>query len=339
MKRVLTLLCVLLLAAGCAKPAPSKAPAEPSSPAPAPAPASPAPQAEPSPLTEGPVYLLSQPEKPLWPGPAAVVVENSPQSRPQAGLAQADLVVEMLAESEITRFLALYWSTPAEQIGPVRSARTGTVAIAAAYGAPYAHSGGNNDALLQLRAWGGRNIDEIFGSGQYFTRSSAREAPHNLYSSTAQLNTAIAERKLEMKAPLVTARAKDAAMPATGGLQTAEIRWHRLHETAWQWDGKAYRRTDDGQAHTLEGGQPVTAANLVFLEVKGENNGPDLGWTLFTDQGGKATVLSAGTKWEGTWTLGPGGFALKPTAGKVPLPAPGLTWVHMITQESSFAVK
>jgi hypothetical protein len=287
-------------------------------------------------LTEGPVHLLAQPDKPLWPGPVAVVVENSPHSRPQIGLDQADMVVEMLAESEISRFLALYWSHPAAKIGPVRSARSTSMAVAKAYGAPYVHAGGSIEALRVLPSWGAMNLDEINGSGQYFNRTADREPPHNLYTTTALLGQAISDRDLDLAAPLVTPAAKAASFPADG-VKTADIAWHRLHASSWQWDATLYRRTDDGEAHLLADGQQIGAANLIFLDIVGENRGPDLGWTLFYNDGGKATVLSAGTKWEGSWTLEPGGFVLKPAEGtKVPLLAPGLTWVHLITQESSF---
>ncbi|MDB4894455.1 MAG: hypothetical protein JWN15_717, partial [Firmicutes bacterium] len=189
-KRSWHLLAIALLLTACTKsvsspPAPVAKPVEP------PVVEAPKPPA----LLAGPVYLLAKPEKPLWPGPAAVVVENSPQSRPQAGLNDADLVVEALSESEISRMLAFYWSKPAAKIGPVRSARSHTVTVAAAYGGAYAHAGGNDDALATLRQSAGtRNLDQIYGAEGYFWRSKDRVAPHNLYTSTKLLDQAIRER-------------------------------------------------------------------------------------------------------------------------------------------------
>jgi hypothetical protein len=50
----------------------------------------------------------------------AVILDNfSPDARPQAGLAQASMVYETLAEGGITRFLAVYLEQDAPMIGPV----------------------------------------------------------------------------------------------------------------------------------------------------------------------------------------------------------------------------
>ncbi|MDK2599385.1 DUF3048 domain-containing protein [Bacillus stercoris] len=55
--------------------------------------------------------------------PVAVVVNNHPKARPQSGLSKADIVIEALAEGQITRFLAIFQSQMPETVGPVRSAR------------------------------------------------------------------------------------------------------------------------------------------------------------------------------------------------------------------------
>lgn len=347
MKRLSILFVALLLVAGCSGsktsgPKPAQAGETPASPvsqtgAPRQAPAPP--PAEPT-LREGPIRLLPTPSQPLWAGPVAVVVENSPQARPQVGLQEADLVVELLAESEISRFLAFYWSNPVEKIGPVRSARIGLVAMAEAYHAPLAHAGANNDALAILQTqWGARDLDEIYGGTAFFWRSNDREPPHNLYTSTKLLDRAITVRKLAMKPVPTTERSASLPAPGVDGARVA-VRWHRLHQVRWEWKGDRYLRFEDGEPHLAESGQQLWAANLVFLNIKGVNNGPDLGWTLDFKSGGKATVLVAGHKWEGTWSLEDGGFVLKPANGaKAILLAPSTTWVHLITQESDFAIE
>lgn len=53
----------------------------------------------------------------------AVMVENSPESRPQSGLKDAGVVFEAVAEGGITRFVALYQEAQPDLIGPVRSIR------------------------------------------------------------------------------------------------------------------------------------------------------------------------------------------------------------------------
>ena len=56
--------------------------------------------------------------------PAAVVkIDNGSRARPQTGLNAADIVVEEEVEGGITRFAAIFHSTPSI-VGPVRSGRT-----------------------------------------------------------------------------------------------------------------------------------------------------------------------------------------------------------------------
>lgn len=348
MKRTLALtlaVVALVAAAGCSKPKPTTDPApQPQEQPQTQTPVTPAPEpAKPTDPIGGPIYLFEKPAKPLWDGPASVVIENSPGARPQAGLEQADMVIEALSESEVTRTLAFFWSTPVKKIGPVRSARTWLIDMADAYHAPFVHSGGSIAALVQLRdEWGPSNIDEINNAGGYFYRSSEREAPHNLYINTDLLSKVIADRKISMKSVPTTPRAPAGAAPATpsGQLITrVDIDWHKLHDVSWQWDGKAYKRSEDGGTpHNVESGT-ITVPNLVFLGVEGVNNGWELGWDLDYAPGGQATVVSGGQTWEGTWSLTDGGIALQPANGaKVPPLLPGQVWVHLITDESAFAL-
>ncbi len=52
-----------------------------------------------------------------------VMIENTPWARPQAGLSNAGVVFEAIAEGGITRFLALYQDTAPKNVGPIRSSR------------------------------------------------------------------------------------------------------------------------------------------------------------------------------------------------------------------------
>ncbi|KHE67054.1 DUF3048 domain-containing protein, partial [Halobacillus sp. BBL2006] len=49
----------------------------------------------------------------------AAMVNNHTKARPQSGLSQADIVYEVLAEGQITRFLALFHSQIPDTIGPI----------------------------------------------------------------------------------------------------------------------------------------------------------------------------------------------------------------------------
>ena len=116
-----------------------------------------------------------------------IMIENSTDARPQAGLSQAGVVFEAIAEGGITRFLTLFQDSTPDNIGPVRSARPYYLEWALGFDAAYAHVGGSPEALSDIRTWGVRDLDQFFNSGAYH-RISERAAPHNVYTSFATLN-------------------------------------------------------------------------------------------------------------------------------------------------------
>lgn len=122
----------------------------------------------------------------------AIMIENSPDARPQSGLKDSGIVFEAIAEGGITRFLALYQEQQPGLIGPVRSVRPYYIDWAAPFDASIAHIGGSYNAL-QSAQWTIKDIDQFFNAGAYW-RASDRYAPHNVYTSFERLN-ALNEQK------------------------------------------------------------------------------------------------------------------------------------------------
>lgn len=118
--------------------------------------------------------------------PFAVVIENSPDARPQSGYNKADVVYETLAEGGITRTLAIFQSQEANEIGPVRSARPYFIDWLSEYNAVFVHVGGSIDALDYISSAKIADLNQ-FNFGSYFWRSTARVAPHNVYTTTEKL--------------------------------------------------------------------------------------------------------------------------------------------------------
>ena len=117
----------------------------------------------------------------------AIMVENSTFARPQSGLDQAGVVFEALAEGGITRFMALYQDTQPNYIGPVRSARPYYIEWALGFDAVYTHDGGSPEALSDIPAWNVKDLNEFYNAGA-FEAITSRAAPHDVYTSIAQLS-------------------------------------------------------------------------------------------------------------------------------------------------------
>jgi len=119
--------------------------------------------------------------------PLAIIVENHPDARPQAGLDRASIVYEAIAEGGITRFLAIFSTNQAEKVGPVRSARTYFVDWAEGYNAYLGHVGGNIDALDKISADKVYDLDQFAYSGQYWREGSGVATEHTAFTSTEKL--------------------------------------------------------------------------------------------------------------------------------------------------------
>jgi hypothetical protein len=55
--------------------------------------------------------------------PFAIMVENTPDARPQSGIIDADVIFEVVDEYGVTRFVSIFSSKNPNLIGPVRSTR------------------------------------------------------------------------------------------------------------------------------------------------------------------------------------------------------------------------
>ena len=114
---------------------------------------------------------------------AAVMINNHPEARPQSGLSEADMVYEMLAEGDITRFLAIFQSEMPSQIGPIRSARDYYIELAKGLDCIYVCHGYSPEAKTMLDRGYIDNLNGLYYDGTLFQRSADRKAPHNSYTS------------------------------------------------------------------------------------------------------------------------------------------------------------
>jgi hypothetical protein len=122
--------------------------------------------------------------------PIAIMLDNQSKARPQAGLDQAEIVYEALAEGGITRYMAMFLMNGPESIGPVRSARPYFIEKALEYDALYVHVGGSPQAFIDIKDLKVADIDAMSRDGSIFWRKNHKKAPHNMYTSINALRKA-----------------------------------------------------------------------------------------------------------------------------------------------------
>ena len=105
-------------------------------------------------------------------------------ARPHAGLNQAGVIFEAIAEAGITRFAAIYQNPIASVIGPIRSLRIYYLQWDTPFDCTIVHAGGSGDALAAV-SHGYKNLDENY---TYMYRGTAgNRLWNNLFTSAGSL--------------------------------------------------------------------------------------------------------------------------------------------------------
>lgn len=100
-------------------------------------------------------------------------------ARPQAGLTEAKVVFEAIAEAGITRFAAIFQNPPAV-IGPIRSLRLYYLNWDVPFDCTVVHAGGAADALSALKSYGSRDLTENYS---YMWRSAQNGKLNRLWNN------------------------------------------------------------------------------------------------------------------------------------------------------------
>jgi hypothetical protein len=288
--------------------------------------------------------LTGLPLDPAAPPRAALVVkiDNAPKARPQAGINEADIVVEEGVEGGVTRFATLFHSHDAPSVGPVRSARSTDLLIARQIGRPlFAYSGAN--AVFADLVRKAPLVD--VGVGRFPTayhREPGRPAPYNLFSETKALFASAADN-VTPPPPLFSYRPAGEA-PAEGGSEPAprvQAVW-KLNITttvvyAWDEASKTFHRSTDGRPHLDAAGVQVSPENVVFQVVGYRNTGlVDRSGAVVPEAElvgeGEAWILTAGRLIKGRWSRLTEDLTTAYTlpSGEPIRLTPGRTWLELV---------
>lgn len=266
----------------------------------------------------------------------AIMIENSPDARPQSGLKSAEVVYEAIAEGGITRFLAIYQQSKTGLIGPVRSLRPYYISWLTPYDASVAHVGGSAFALQTIRNGQYRDIDQFFNPSTYW-RASDRYAPHNVYTNFEKLDALNAQKGYTSSNPTGITRADIAKQPIDARSISIQIS-SPLYNSSYAFDEASgmYLRSQAGEPHTDRESGQITAKVVIALSVQMSRVFED-GYreNIETTGTGTATIFMDGHATAATWHKDGIGGQLRFTdaAGKdIPL-ARGITWVTAVPND------
>lgn len=264
----------------------------------------------------------------------AVMIENSPDARPQSGLFDAGLVFEARAEGGITRFMALYQESKPQLVGPVRSVRSVFVDWLKPFDASIAHVGGNTSALALVRNGSYRDIDQFFNSA-YYWRATDRYAPHNVYTSFAKLdalNTAKGYTTSNMKG---FDRTDGKSSPDITASSISVTISSGLFNSSYTYDSStnSYARSQGGAPHLDREKGQITPTTIIVLKVD-ESTIMEDGYREKIDVvgSGKGYVFQNGAVTEITWAKSSrdAQISFTDTSGKLVQLNRGQTWITAI---------
>jgi hypothetical protein len=279
----------------------------------------------------------------------AVKIDNTANSRPQAGLEFADLVFDIPVEGGVSRLLAFFQSQLPQEIGPVRSVREVDPKLLTPFGALIAYSGGQPAVVAAVRDVAVDIGDPVLGSGAY-RRAADRPAPYDLmldpYAALASVEDALGAAGPWLS---FSERPVGEPTPARDPALNVEINASIRHQVVYGYsatDG-GYLRFHRSAPHLVASEDEIdiqiVATNVIVLVVEQLETGrtdssgapvPDFD-VLGT---GEVVVFRDGAAQVGRWERGrlTDFFRFFDQAGREIRLAPGTTWIHLVPEGRSF---
>ncbi|MFJ7669246.1 DUF3048 domain-containing protein [Lysinibacillus sp. NPDC097195] len=270
--------------------------------------------------------------------PIMVTVNNHPAARPQSGIAAADIIYEMLAEGNVTRFLAVYQSELPENIGPVRSARSYFVDMAKGFNAFYVAHGYSPEAKTMLSNNVVDNINGMNYDGTLFKRSNDRVAPHNSYITSENIVNGAEKVGASMNySEKVHQAFYEPDERGKIGVETSQVDIYYgnseyFHNTyVYDHQTNRYGRQSAGvETKDMLTGDALTFANVLFFEMKHQTI-DDVGrQDIDLTSGGNAYVFQNGYLREVKWANIDGIPTAVEETGELVKLVPGKSWVHFV---------
>ncbi len=272
----------------------------------------------------------------------AVKIDNHPRARPQSGIQEADMVIELMVEG-ITRFISIWHESDSDYLGPVRSGRPTDATLLQALSEPTFAISGAQRWIYDI--FDSHDIHMLGESHRGLFRISGRSAPHNLYADTGDLRSSaddIGYPDLTPPAPIwefgpmseFTPEATSVRIDFNGNI----VSW------SWDEDTGLWLRSASGspsmwRSRTGETGRvgfPVLVA-LYVEQYRATPDGPGSPVPASRTVGsGKAFVFADGRASQGTWSRSSESswFVLTDDHGEIIVVPPGRVWVSLVPDET-----
>ena len=273
--------------------------------------------------------------------PIAVSINNNHAAWPHAGLQDAYLGYELIAEGGITRLVALFKDQNTDKIGSVRSARHYFLDYVMENDAIFVHYGQSPQAKSDLASLSINNVNGMYDAKGFFRDKTLKRAwEHTAFTSMSRINEVVKSKKcrtttetqLLKYSPIKVDHSKDETLKTANKVT---IKYSNYQTTSYEYDKENmnYKMFMGGQAHTdLVTKKQYTVKNIITYQVKNTSLGDKKGRQDLDNVGsGEGYYISNGEAIKIKWSKASRDAKTKYTLmdGTELVVNDGNTWIHI----------
>ena len=283
--------------------------------------------------------------------PIAVSINNNHAAWPQAGLQDAYLSYELIAEGGITRILAFFKDTNTEKIGSVRSARHYFLDYVLENDAIFVHYGHSPQALSDIKSLSINNINGMYdGSTFYRDKTLKRASEHTAFTTMKRIKNTIKSKGYRTETDKGTllkysAVNKDYSKDETSKVaNNVSITYSDYQTTSYVYDkeNKVYKMYMSKEEHSdLVTKKQYTVKNIITYQVENSSIDKKGRQNLYNTGKGEGYFISNGIATKIKWSKATRSAKTKYTLmdGSELVVNDGNTWIHIQPKNKTLSIE
>ena len=283
--------------------------------------------------------------------PIAVSINNNHAAWPQAGLQDAYLSYELIAEGGITRILAFFKDTNTEKIGSVRSARHYFLDYVLENDAIFVHYGHSPQALSDIKSLSINNINGMYdGSTFYRDKTLKRASEHTAFTTMKRIKNTIKSKGYRTETDKGTllkysAVNKDYSKDETSKVaNNVSITYSDYQTTSYVYDkeNKVYKMYMSKEEHSdLVTKKQYTVKNIITYQVENSSIDKKGRQNLYNTGKGEGYFISNGIATKIKWSKATRSAKTKYTLmdGSELVVNDGNTWIHIQPKNKTLKIE
>lgn len=333
MKRILAILTIVFLLAGCGRNVPE----------------------EPSEAETEPTETVTETEEvkfayDIFGGDRQICVmidNDGNSSRPHAGIEDAYLIYEMYVEGMATRLMAVFKGAETQKIGPVRSSRHYFLDYALDGDSLYAHAGWSPKAMEDIPALGVNNLNGLVYEPAYFWRERKYKGDyHSLYTSVDNLKSLAEQLGYRTASDVLPLNFTKEEVKYEGEeVKSITFPYASFYTVSYKYDEETglYERYINSEYHPTQSGAKLYASQIIVQLARNYALGDGTARQQLDTVGeGEAFLLKDGLKTLLTWKRSARGEKLRfytSDGNELSLTPRGQTYVQVIPPSMNYTTE